>query len=188
MAMEPSGAKAGRRDLDEVIPKIYDELRALAAGFLSGERQAQSLQPTALVHEAYGKLVGQRNLSGADRATFLAAAANVMRRVLIEHARARGAEKRGGGVRPVSLDTGRVEGVAGEESGAGGVDVLRLDAALGRLSALHERAARVVELRFFGGLSVPETATALGVSERLVYDDWAFARAVLHRELSVDAT
>jgi len=167
--------------MDEALAKIYDELRALAASFMAREQHAQSLQPTALVHEAYERLIGQRNLDPADRSRFFAAAAAIMRRVLIDHARARRADKRGGDERAVTLDTG-VVGSASDEPAA--VDVLELDAALERLSKVHDRAAKVVELRFFGGLSVPETARSLGVSERLVFDDWAFARAFLHRELS----
>lgn len=176
-----SSPDPGRANLDAVLPIVYEELRSLAASYMSREGHAASLRPTALVHEAYEKLIGQRNLDPANRPSFFAAAAAIMRRVLIDHARARKADKRGGDSRPVALDSGIVDPT--EARPPEPIDVLVLDEALSRLAELHARAAKVVELRYFAGLSAAEAALALGVSERLVFEDWAFAKAFLHREL-----
>lgn len=170
--------------IQSLLPELYDELRALANSFMARESAGHTLQPTALVHEAYQRLLGQRNLAEADRSMFLMAAAATMRRVLVDHARGIGAIKRGGGVRPISLDASHLPATFAADNG---LDVQALNLALGRLEALHSRAARVVELRFFAGLSAPETARVLSVSERLVFDDWSFARAFLHRELKAIA-
>jgi RNA polymerase sigma factor (TIGR02999 family) len=157
---------------------VYDELRALAAAYLRRERAGHSLQPTALVHEAFLKLIDSKELKANDRRHFFAIAANTMRRVLVEHARTKGAAKRGGGQRRVTL-TGIKD--AGPDAEA---EVVALDEALKKLSALDERQARIVELRFFGGLPVEDVADLLGVSKRTVEGDWTLARAWLLRELA----
>lgn len=163
---------------DELFPIVYDELRVLAQRFLNGESKAQTLQATALVHEAYLRLVGPGQGTWENRAHFFGAAARAIRRILTDHARERDAQKRGGGQRPVSLDEALVV-CAGEPA----VDMLNLDAALEKLAAIDEQKARVVELRFFGGLTVDQAALALGISPSSVARDWQFARVWLHREL-----
>ena len=170
-------AGGDRSAAGEVVPLIYDELRRLAVHFMARERPDHTLQTTALVHEAYFRLVDQRQASWNNRAHFYGAAAGVMRRILVDHARARRAEKRGGGARQVPLEDAL--GAATEHP----EEVLRLDMALTRLAELSPRQVRVVELRFFGGLSVEETAAALAVSPKTVKRDWNVARAWLHREL-----
>jgi RNA polymerase sigma-70 factor, ECF subfamily len=165
------------RALEELTPLVYEELRRQAARYLRRERQGHTLQTTALIHEAYLRLVGARDMQWQGRAHFFAIAANLMRRILVDHARRRDAHKRGGDQARLPLD----EALAiAEESH---VDLLALDEALDRLAAFDAQQARVVELRFFSGLSVEETATALGVSPRTVKSDWALARAWLRREI-----
>jgi RNA polymerase sigma factor (TIGR02999 family) len=159
--------------------RVYDELRRIAARRLRHERRA-SLQTTDLVHEAWLRLEGQRGLDRANRDQFAALAAQAIRRILVDHARARQAAKREGPGARVSLHDSLDAPAAAREP----LDLLALDEALERFAALHARAARVVELRFFGGLSEPETARALESSERTVAGDWAFARAWLARALS----
>jgi len=149
----------------ELMPLVYDELRGLAAARLAAERPDHTLQPTALVHEAYLKLVGQRDANWKGRAHFFAVAAQAIRRILIDHARKHGALKRGAGHR-VTLSG--VEELPGEME----VDIVALDDALTRLSEKSERQARVVELRFFGGLSVEQAAQILDVSPGTVKGDW----------------
>ena len=167
---------------DQLFPLVYDELRALAQRILGGERPGHTLQATALLHEAYLRLAGLDAASIADRVHFLRIAARSMRQVLVDHARRRDAEKRGGGGRArVTL-----AGVVAEGS-ADGVDVLDLDDALRRLAALDERKARVVELRFFAGLSTGEAAAALGIAPKTAEADWYFARAWLRRALAEPA-
>lgn len=161
---------------------VYDELKALAAAYLRRERVGHSLQPTALVHEAFLKLIDSKELKANDRRHFFAIAANTMRRVLVEHARTKGAAKRGGGQRRVTL-TGIQESAGDAE-----MEVVALDEALQKLSAFDERQARIVELRFFGGLQVEEVAELLNVSKRTVEGDWTMARAWLLRELSESGT
>jgi RNA polymerase sigma factor (TIGR02999 family) len=169
--------REGRRDaLEQLVPLVYAELRRVAARALRGERQGHTLQPTALVHEAYVKLLGQQT-PWQDRAHFLGCAARIMRNLLVDHARARRAEKRGGAGLTVTLG----EGLAIEA--ARDLDVLALHEALEQLAALDARQARVVELRYFGGLSVEETAEVLDVSQATVYAEWAVARAWLRRRL-----
>ncbi|HEY3243125.1 MAG TPA: sigma-70 family RNA polymerase sigma factor [Phycisphaerae bacterium] len=164
---------------DELLPLVYDELRAVAASLLAGERAGHTLQPTALVHEAYLRLVGETRSNWQGRAHFLAVAANAMRRILVNHARDRRAAKRGGGEwHKVSLTA--VDTPAPEQE----VDLVALDDALQRLEKMDERLCRVVELRFFGGLTVPETAQVLAVSDRTVELDWRMARSWLFKELS----
>jgi RNA polymerase sigma factor (TIGR02999 family) len=162
----------------KLFPLVYEELRALAAHFMQQERTDHTLEPTALVHEAYLRLIDQRNVDWKNRAHFFAIASQAIRRVLVDHARRRKAAKRGGGGQRVTLS----EDVAISEDRT--LDVADLDDALLKLTQLHERQARVVELRFFGGLSLEEAAEALGVSRTTVADDWTVARAWLSRELS----
>jgi RNA polymerase sigma factor (TIGR02999 family) len=167
--------------LDELLPLVYGELRRMAGRQLRAERQEHTLTPTALVHEAYLRLVGQRRTSWRSRAQFFAIAARLMRRVLVDHARARLADKRGGGLVVVPLEQ------AGDPEAAASplADVLAVDEALTRLAALDADQARLVELRFFGGLTVEEIAPLLGRSERTVKREWRLARAWLFRDLRV---
>jgi RNA polymerase sigma factor (TIGR02999 family) len=164
--------------LDALMPLVYAELRRLAARQLRGERAGHTLQPTAVVHEAYLRLIGQRNAGWQSRGQFYAVAARMMRRVLIDHARRGHAGKRGGAAIHLSLE-GTDLPVA-----APSIDLLALDAALTRLEALDAEQARVVELRFFAGLSVEETALALGLSPATIKRYWQSARAWLYRELA----
>jgi len=166
-----------QQSLDSLLPVVYQELRRLAAGYLRRERPGQTLQPTGLVHEAYLRLLKDRPDRWQNRAHFCAIAAHSMRQILIERARARGALKRGGADRRVTLDEALVAG--GEKS----FDILALDAALEKLAALDAEQARLVELRFFGGLTVEETAEAMSISPATVKRHWAVARAWLAREL-----
>ena len=164
--------------LDRLMPLLYDELHRLAAARLRSERADHTLQATALVNEAWLKLVQQREQSWANRAHFLAIAATVMRRVLVNHAEARRAEKRGGGRAPITL----TETAAVVETRA--ADLLDVDAALQRFAELDPEKARLVELRFFAGLTDEEAAQVLGVSTRTVERHWRLARAWLRRELA----
>ncbi|MBK9062781.1 MAG: sigma-70 family RNA polymerase sigma factor [Acidobacteria bacterium] len=161
---------------DRLLPVVYAELRRLAAGYLKRERTGHTLQPTALVNEAWMKLAGQ-NAPWQNRAHFLGVAAGAMRRILVDHARRRQAQKRGGSELRVTLTDAAAPGGGSE------IDLVRLDEALERLAALDERQAKMVTMRFFAGLTVEETAEALGVSEKTVKRDWAAAKAYLHREL-----
>ena len=163
--------------LKRLTPLVYDELRRLARRHLARER-GESLQPTALVHEAYLRLLDQRSVNWQNRAHFFAIAARLMRRILIDHARRRVAERRGGGAVHVPLDD------AGQVSLERSGELLALDEALDELATVDARKSQVVELRFFGGLSVQETAAALGVSEVTVIRDWSTARAWLHRSIT----
>jgi RNA polymerase sigma-70 factor, ECF subfamily len=164
--------------LEALMPLVYAELRRLAAHYLKGERPGQTLQPTALVHEAYLKLLKDRPERWQNRAHFSAIAAHAMRQILIERARARDALKRGGGQPRVTFEEG-LQAAAPEHP----VDMLALDAALDRLAALDAGQARIVELRFFGGLSIEETADAMKISPATVKRHWAAARAWLAKEL-----
>ena len=173
---------AGDRDaLAALLVALYAELHEQARRALRREREGHTLQPTALVHEAYLRLIDQRRAQWESRAQFQAVAAEIMRRVLVDHARARLAAKRGGGVRHVTLSAADDVDAAG---GAAGVDVLALDDALTRLAALDPAKARLVELRYFAGLSMSEAAAALGVSPATVGREWAVARLWLRRELA----
>lgn len=163
--------------LSKLIPLVYDELHRLAAGYMRREQPGQTLQTTALVHEAYVRLMQQRNLKWENRAHFMAIAANLMRQILVERARGRRAEKRGGGSVRVTYDESMSPAVKSS------VDLLALDEALARLEAFDPRRARIVELRFFGGLTLEEMASTLGVSPATVKRDWSVARAWLHREM-----
>lgn len=164
--------------VDRLLPLVYDELRALARRELRRERSDHTLQPTALVHEAYLELARLDRLEWRDRAHFFGAAAGTMRRVLVSHARRKRAEKRGGGAKAVPLENVVLAARERPE------DVLALDEALARLADLDSRQAQVVECRFFAGMSVPETAEALGISPATVKRDWTAARAWLNRELT----
>jgi RNA polymerase sigma-70 factor (ECF subfamily) len=166
---------------DELFALIYGELRRIAAGLLRRERPEHTLQPTALVHEAYLKLVDQTRIRWQDRAHFLGIAARAMRQILVDHARGRAARKRGGGRQRVTLD----EALVAKEGKD--LELLSLDEAMTRLAGVDERAARVVELRIFGGLTVTEIAHVLGVSKRTVDGDWSVARMWLARELRPEA-
>jgi RNA polymerase sigma-70 factor, ECF subfamily len=164
--------------LEVLLPAVYDELRRQARRALRHERVGHTLQPTALVHEAYLRLVDQTRTQWESRSQFFAVAAQAMRRILVDHARTRGRAKRGGGETPVTLAD--ADSVCASRSG---VDALALDEALTRFAALDPRKARLVELRFFAGLSIPESAAALGISEATAVREWAVARAWLRREL-----
>jgi RNA polymerase sigma-70 factor (ECF subfamily) len=163
--------------LDKLTPIVYDELRRLARRYMRGERAGHSLQTTALVNEAYTRLVDYKRMQWQDRAHFFAVSAQLMRRILVEHAR-RHNLKRGGGVQHVSLDEAAF--VGGDED----TDLVALDDAMSSLARIDPRKVQVVEMRFFGGLSVEETAEVLKVSPVTVKRDWRAARAWLYRELS----
>ncbi len=170
-----------RTSAEKLLPLVYDELRLLARRYLSRERPGHTLQPTALVHEAYIKLVDQSRVDWQGRTHFFAVGARVMRNLLIDHARAKGRAKRGGDRHRVTL----AEGMTPFNNGELDIDqLLAVNEGLDRLAELDERQAKVVELRFFGGLTVPEVALVLGVSRRTVEGDWTHARAWLKRELS----
>lgn len=162
----------------KLIPIAYDELKRIAQKRLAGERHASTLNCTALVHEAYLRLVDQDRMQWSGRAHFFGAAANIMRRILIDHARKRLSEKRGGGAGMEPLDSFTAVALAPD------LDALDLDRALTALAKTDEEAARVVELRCFGGLSTEETAEVLGVSPSSVTRMWTFARAWLYRHLN----
>jgi RNA polymerase sigma factor (TIGR02999 family) len=163
--------------LDDVIRAVYQELRRMADAYLKRELSSHSLQPTALVHEVYLRLIDQTRVSWQNRAQFFGVAAQMMRRILVDHARNRQRGKRGGAAIKVSLD----EAVHRSESRA--PDLVALDTALTALFEIDERKGRVVELRFFGGLSVDETAEVLGVSPQTVLRDWKLSKAWLYQEL-----
>ncbi|MEM8932392.1 MAG: sigma-70 family RNA polymerase sigma factor [Acidobacteriota bacterium] len=165
--------------LDRLVPRVYTELRRLAERSLRRERRDHTFQATDLVNEAYLRLVRQDRIQWRNRAQFLGIAAELMRRVLVDHARKRQAAKRDGGIR-MTLD----EGLAGSGSASREVRLVALDEALSRLAALDPRQARIVELRYFAGLTVEETAEVVGVSSRTVKREWQVARAWLKRELS----
>jgi RNA polymerase sigma-70 factor, ECF subfamily len=163
--------------LDKLAPIVYDELRRLARHYLNGERIDHSLQTTALVHEAYLRLVDYRRMRWENRAHFFAVSAQLMRRILVDHARRRNL-KRGGGIQHLSLDDVAVVDARGAN------DLVALDDALNALAQVDARKVRVVELRFFGGLSVEETAEVLQVSAVTVMRDWNTARAWLYRQMT----
>jgi RNA polymerase sigma factor (TIGR02999 family) len=169
---------AGRKDaLDQLVPKIYAELRRLASSYLRRERPDHTLQPTALVHEAFLKLVDQRAVKWQSRAHFFGIAAQAMRRILVDHARAHAAGKRGDGARHVSLDNALLL------TDIPSIDILALEEALTRLAGLDPQQSRVVELRFFGGLTMEETAEVLQVSTATVGREWTMAKSWLFAEL-----
>lgn len=168
--------------LDELYPLVYDELHRLARRYMSREREGHTLQTTALINEAYVRLVDQKNVRWANRSHFFAISAQIMRRILIDHARRHAYAKRGGGKHPVSLDetaTLQVDRAS---------ELIRLDDALKSLAELDPRRSRVVELRYFGGLRNDEIAEALNISENTVTRDWNMARAWLYQQLAGSAT
>ncbi len=169
---------------DELYPAVYDHLRAIAGGYFRNQRPDQTLQATALVHEAYLKLIDQTSADWRDRTHFFAVAAQAMRQILVDHARSRSAKKRGKGWSRVSLE--RIEqnlAMSGDDEQSGIDDVLWLDEAMTELAAFAPRQAQIVELRFFAGLSVDQIAEAVGVSPRTVDLDWKLARAWLVQNL-----
>jgi len=172
--------RLGRKDaLTRLIPLVYKELRRLASHYMRDERVNHTLQPTALVHEAFLRLVGQERTDWQNRAQFIGVAAQLMRRILVDHARRRAAAKRAGA--PVALEGAR------RKPGAKTVqteEILAVDEVLARLARLDPQQARVAELRYFGGLSVEETAEVMGISGRTVKRDWAMARAWMRAQLS----
>lgn len=171
------GSHGDKAALDELFPLVYAELRELAGRYLRREGAGHTLQPTALVHEAYLRLVDQRSVDWRNRAQFFGVAAEMMRRILVNHAQARHAAKRGGRAPRLSLD----EAVSVFEERD--VDLVALDEALTDLAALDPRQSRIVELRFFGGLSIEETAEVLEISPATVKREWTAARAWLYREM-----
>jgi RNA polymerase sigma factor (TIGR02999 family) len=170
----------GNRDaLDELIPLVYDELHRQAKRFLRHERGNHTLQTSALINEAYLKLVGQRNVGFESRTHFFAIAARLMRRILVDHARSKHREKRGGDATELPLDEALY--VAERQPN---VDLVALDEALNRLAEVDPQQARIVELRYFSGLTLEETAAAMKISRTSVAEDWNVAKAWLHRELT----
>ncbi len=161
---------------DKLLPLVYEDLRRLARAYFANEKQEHTLQATALVHEAYIRLVNWENVSWQNRAHFFAVAADVMRKILIDHARRKNAQKRDGGQK-ILIDE------AVSFSSEKELDLLKLDEALKTLEKLDQRQARIVELRFFGGLSIEETAYVLKISETTVKREWTFAKAWFQREL-----
>jgi len=170
---EPGDRHAG----EKLFAEVYAELRALAARYLHGERKSHTLQPTALVHEVYLKLVGQTGVDWQGRAHFLAFAAKAMRQILVDHARRHRAAKRGGDRHRIELDGNLV--IKSNRN----VDLLALEDALTKLTKLDPRQAQMIELRFFGGLSIAEVAQVMGKSKRSVEREWTMIRAWLRREL-----
>jgi RNA polymerase sigma factor (TIGR02999 family) len=172
--------REGRTEaLEELFPQVYDELRRRASAYLRRERAGHTLQTTALVHEAYLKLVDQRETGWKDRGHFFAIAAQAMRRILVDHARARHANKRGGVAEDLPLEEALLA-VADEAN----VDIVALDEALRRLAAVDPEQERLVELRYFGGLSLEDAASALGISRASAGREWQMAKAWLKRELT----
>jgi RNA polymerase sigma factor (TIGR02999 family) len=163
---------------DQLLDLVYRPLRSIAERHLDREREGHTLQPTALVHELYFRFVDQRSVEWRDRAHFFAVAAEVMRRILIDHARRKHSEKRGGAAVPLAIETAL--DVCAEQN----FDVLALDLALQRLAAIFPQQERIVELRFFGGLTLEETAEALGISTATVSREWTMARAWLRRAMA----
>jgi RNA polymerase sigma factor (TIGR02999 family) len=186
-AAEPSGVtkllidwgKGDERAVDQLLPFVYQELRRLAAAYMSRERNGHTLQPTALVHETYLKLVDQRQVDWRNRAHFFGLAAEIMRRILVNHARDRLASKRGGRDQKVSLSVA-IDSFSSQPD----FDILALNQVLERFAAIDSRKARVVELKFFGGLKTDEIAEVLQISDATVERDWTFARAWLFDALS----
>ncbi len=174
-----SQLSAGNRDAEaRLVPQVYTELRRLAAGYMRRERADHTLQPTALVHEAYAQMVDHPHQHWQNRAHFLATAAQVMRHILVDHARAKRAEKRGGVQQQVTLDEALLP------TADRTVDILSIHQALERLTEVDARQGKVVELHFFGGLTFDEIALVLGISERTAKREWSMARGWLRTELA----
>jgi RNA polymerase sigma factor (TIGR02999 family) len=171
-------SKGDKEALDKLVPLVYDELRRQAARYLRHERVGHTLQTTALIHEAYLRLVDQKNVQWQNRAHFFGIAAQMMRRILVDHARTKKRAKRGGSDIRVSLSDANLK-AQGQD-----LDIVALDEALERLAAIDEQQSRIVELKFFSGLTVEETAEILSISPATVKRDWSMAKAWLHREIS----
>jgi len=167
-----------RAVLDALLPLVYDELRVIARGYLRNERENHTLQPTGLVHEAYLRLINQQRVDWRNRAQFFGLAANMMRRILVNHAESKGAQKRGGGINKVSLD--EVAVVFEEEP----LDLLALNEALLRLETIDKLKSEIVEMKFFGGLTIDEIAEVTKISTASVEREWAFARGWLFKTLT----
>lgn len=163
--------------LDKLMPLIYEELRKMARRYMRGQNPGHTLQTTALIHEAYLRMVNQKEKHFENRAHFFGVAAQAMRHILVDYARARQADKRGGGARPISLEEAAL--VTQERA----AELVAFDDALKELETLSKRQSRVVELRYFGGMSVEETASVLAVSSDTVMRDWSMAKTWLHRAL-----
>ncbi len=171
----------GQRDaLDHLAPLVYDDLRRLASGYMRGEPADHPLQPTALVHEAYLRLIDQDKVKWRNRAHFYGVAASMMRRILVDDARSRRADKRGGGWERVTLDEELTPAAPRD------VDVLALNRALERLAAFDPQQEKIVELRYFGGLTIEETAEVIGISSATVVREWTIAKAWLRADLSAE--
>jgi RNA polymerase sigma-70 factor (ECF subfamily) len=175
-------SEGDRAALDELTPLVYEELHRLARSHMNRERQGHTLQTSALVNEAYLRLIDQKNVRWQNRAQFFSIASRLMRRILVDHARSRLYAKRGGDIRRVSLDEAAV--VAQEQAG----ELVALDDALKSLAAIDPRKCQVVELRFFGGMSVEESAEVLGVSAVTVMRDWSTAKAWLQRAMEKEVS
>jgi RNA polymerase sigma-70 factor, ECF subfamily len=167
-----------RASADVLLTLVYDELRKIAGRYLRKERSGHTLQPTALVHEAYMKLIDISDINWQDRAHFFAVSANVMRRILVDHARAKLADKRGGESERIALED------AVSLSNEPNIDLIAVDEALKELAQFDEQQSRIVELRFFGGLTIEETAHVAGISAATVKREWSMAKAWLHRKLA----
>jgi RNA polymerase sigma factor (TIGR02999 family) len=178
-------APSGRAELDALVPLVYDELRRLARSYLRRERPDHTLQPTALVHAAFERLVDQRHVDWEGRSHFLAIAAIAMRRLLLQHAEKRHAIKRGGGKQTITLDDTSAALIGGGENDL--AELLDLNACLQRLAELEPRHAELVELRVFAGMTMAECASHLGMSLRTAERDWRVASAWLRRELARSA-
>ncbi len=170
-------SQGNREALDKLIPLVYEELRRLASRYLHHERPNHTLQTTALVHEAYLRLIDQRNANWQNRVQFFAVSAELMRRILVDYARSHVAAKRGGGFTMLSLDEAMVP------SPQSSANLVALDRALKTLAAIDPQQSRVVEMRVYGGMTVDETAEALGISSRTVRREWSMAKAWLHRQI-----
>ena len=171
-------SKGDKEALDKLLPLVYNELHRQAAAYLRRERVGHTLQTTALIHEAYVRLVDQKNVHWQNRAHFFGIAAQLMRRILVDHARTKKRVKRGGSNIRVSFSDATIKTEAQD------LDIVALDQALERLARIDEQQSRIVELRFFSGLTVEDTAEVLGISPATVKRDWSMAKAWLHREIS----
>jgi RNA polymerase sigma-70 factor, ECF subfamily len=180
-AMLQAWSDGDRQAPDALLGAVYEELHRQAARAMGRESEGNTLQATALVHEAYLRLIDQRRVSWRNRSHFFGISAQLMRRILVDHARGRLTDKRGGGQTPVTLTA---SGAAASPADDSAVDVMALHEALERLAVLDPDQARIVELRYFGGLTIEETAEATGVSQTTVKSEWAIARAWLRRELT----
>lgn len=173
-----AAATGDRGDIDALLAAIYDDLRRLAARQMQGERDDHTLQPTAVVHEAYLKLVDQHSTDWRDRLHFFAVASRIIRRILVDHARAKRTAKRGSGRNRVPIDSVHIG------AGVSDIDIIALDEAMEALDRIDPRQAKIVELRFFGGLTVPEVAEYLSIGQRSVDRDWRCAKAWLYCRLT----